>query len=310
MQNSHNLSVRHLRAFLQIAATGSFTRAAESLHQTQSTLTATIKQLEQQVGLSLFDRTTRSVILTQAGERFLPQAKQLISDFDTAIGDLQAISAHQHGLVTVAASPSTVSRLLPKLVQLYKAEYPDVDICLRDDNAAQLEQLIISNDADFAIAASHSQHPDLNYQQILTDDYGVVLTRHHPLSDIPQLTWQQIEAEPLVHLSSDSAIRQQLTEHIPAFSQPPGLEVSTTSGLAALVEQGLGITLLPALAASTTAFQNLNFVPLSNPLITRRICIITRKSRSLSPAAASFLKLIQQYLEQARLPTHVRLTSQ
>ena len=308
MPNSHHLSIRHLRAFLRIAETGSFTRAAESLHQTQSTLTATIKQLEQHVGLSLFDRTTRRVILTQAGERFMPQAKQLISDFDTAIGDLQAISAHQQGLVTVAASPSTVSRLLPKLVQLYKAEYPDVDICLRDDNAAQLEQLVISNDADFAIAARHSQHPDLEYRQILSDDYGVVLTRHHPLSDMTKLSWQQIAGEPLIHLSRDSAIRQQLTEHIPAFSCPPGLEVSTTAGLAALVEQGLGITLLPALAASTTAFQNLSFVPLHDPAITRRICIITRKSRSLSPAAASFLQLITEYIEHARLPGHVRLT--
>ncbi len=308
MLNNHNLSIRHLRAFLQIAATGSFTRAAESLHQTQSTLTATIKQLEQYVGLTLFDRTTRRVFLTQAGERFLPQARQLISDFDTAIGDLQAISAHQQGLVTVAASPSTVSRLLPKLVQLYKAEHPNVDICLRDDNAALLEQSVISNEADFAIAASHSQHPDLNYQPILTDDYGVVLTRHHPLSDMTQLSWQQIDKESLIHLSRDSAIRQQLTEHIPACSAPPGLEVSTTAGLAALVEQGLGITLLPALAASTTAFQNLSFVPLTNPAMTRRICVITRKSRSLSPSAASFLTLISEYLQQARLPDFVRLT--
>ncbi len=155
-----------------------------------------------------------------------------------------------------------------------------MDICLRDDNAAQLEQLVISNDADFAIAASHSQHPDLEYRQILSDDYGAVLTRHHPLSDMTNLSWQQIAGEPLIHLSKDSAIRQQLTEYIPAFSNPPGLEVSTTAGLAALVEQGLGITLLPALAASTTAFQNLSFVPLNEPAITRRICIITRKSRS------------------------------
>ncbi|MFT6352829.1 MAG: DNA-binding transcriptional LysR family regulator, partial [Neptuniibacter pectenicola] len=80
---SNNISIRHLRAFTEIAKSGSFTRAAENLHLTQSTLTATIKQLEEQVELKLFDRTTRRVMLTGEGENFFPVAEKLISDFDT-----------------------------------------------------------------------------------------------------------------------------------------------------------------------------------------------------------------------------------
>ena len=88
----NNISIRHIRAFLAVARDGSFTRAAESLHLTQSTLTGTIKQLEEQAGLTLFDRTTRQVLLSGEGERFLPVAERLLSDFDTAMTDLRAVA--------------------------------------------------------------------------------------------------------------------------------------------------------------------------------------------------------------------------
>jgi len=103
----NNTSIRHIRAFLAVARDGSFTRAAESLHLTQSTLTGTIKQLEEQAGLTLFDRTTRQVLLSGEGERFLPVAERLLSDFDTAMTDLRAVAEQQQGQVGIAASPST-----------------------------------------------------------------------------------------------------------------------------------------------------------------------------------------------------------
>lgn len=311
MNGQHNISIRHLRAFLQVADSGSFTRAAENQHQTQSTLTATIKQLEQAVGLSLFDRTTRRVVLTREGQSFLPQARQLISDFDTAIGDLQAVSARQQGLVTIASSPSTLSCLLPPVVQAYRQAYPGVEIHLKDDNAAQLEQLVIGNQADFAIAANHSQHADLNYQTLLEDDYGVIMPADHPLASAESISWQNLQHETLIHLSEDSGIRQQLNQRLPDLNShdtPAGIETSTPSGLAALVGQGLGITVLPALAASTPAFDALTFIHLRQPVVCRKICIISRKARSLSPAAASFLQLLQDHISTATLPAHVRLT--
>ncbi|MCV6612808.1 MAG: LysR family transcriptional regulator [Amphritea sp.] len=90
---SSNLSIRHLRAFREVAQCGSFTQAAQRLHLTQSTLTATVKQLEQEIGLTLFDRTTRRVVLTREGQQFRSVAERLISDFDTAITDLRPLPA-------------------------------------------------------------------------------------------------------------------------------------------------------------------------------------------------------------------------
>lgn len=305
-----NLSIRHLRAFAEVAYCGSFTQAASRLHLTQSSLTATIKQLEQSVGLTLFDRTTRRVLLTLQGEQFRPVAEKLISDFDTAIGDLQAIAGQQQGQVAIAASPSTISRLLPPVIDDYRQQYPDIAISLRDDSAGQIEQRVLDNDVDFGIGANHSGHPELNYQPVLSDRYGVVVPAAHPFMAESSIQWQQLIQEELLFLSADTGIRAQLNQFRQAgqlllSDQKAILEVSNPAGLAALIRQGIGISVLPALAASTESFKELRFIPLIEPLMRREVCLVSRKGRSLSPAASTLLSLAREHFISMPLPPYL-----
>lgn len=306
----NNVSVRHLRAFIEVASCGSFTKAAHNLHLTQSTLTATIKQLEEQAGLKLLDRTTRSVLLTGEGAGFLPVAEKLISDFDTAFSDLQAVATHQRGKVGIAASPSMIGRVLPDIIKSYHQQYPKIGIYLRDDNASGIEQRVLDNDVDFGIGGNHSAQSELNYKPVLNDLYGVVLPHNHPLRKQNIIEWKDICELPQVHLTSDSGTRSQLlklveSEHLNLNLQGSIIEVSTPAGLAEMVHAGIGISLLPALAASTRAFQHLVFIPLKSPTLNREICIISRKGRALSPAAESLLSMIEQQFKRANLPRHV-----
>lgn len=307
---TNSISIRHLRAFTAIAKNGSFTRASEVLHLTQSTLTSTIKQLEEQAGLKLFDRTTRRVFLTGEGESFLPVAEKLISDFDTAFGDLKATTSQQKGHVGVAASPSMIGRVLPEIIKAYHQQYPKIGIYLRDDNANGIEQRVLDNDVDFGIGSNHSNLPDLNYQVVLIDTYGAVLPASHPLAASHVIKWEDIAALPQVHLTEDTGTRVQLyalekENNIDLRLNGSLIEVSTPAGLAEMIEAGLGISLLPALAASTSAFSNLTFVPLSYPKLQRKMCIISRKGRALSPAAERLLEMLFDKFKQAELPDHV-----
>ncbi|RTE65799.1 LysR family transcriptional regulator [Amphritea opalescens] len=305
-----NLSIRHLRAFTEVANCGSFTQAASRLHLTQSSLTATIKQLEQSVGLILFDRTTRRVLLTLQGEQFRPVAEKLISDFDTAIGDLQAIAGQQQGQVAIAASPSTISRLLPPVIDDYRQQYPDIAISLRDDSAGQIEQRVLDNDVDFGIGANHSAHPELNYQPVLSDRYGVVVPACHPFIGESSIPWQRLIKEELLFLSADTGIRAQLNQFRQAgqlllSDQKAILEVSNPAGLAALIRQGIGISVLPALAASTESFKELRFIPLIEPPMRRQVCLVSRKGRSLSPAASTLLSFAREHFLSMTLPPYL-----
>ncbi len=310
-----NLSIRHLRAFTEVACCGSFTQAASRLHLTQSSLTATIKQLEQSVGLTLFDRTTRRVLLTLQGEQFRPVAEKLISDFDTAIGDLQAIAGQQQGQVAIAASPSTISRLLPPVIDDYRQQFPDIAISLWDDSAGQIEQRVLDNNVDFGIGANHSAHPELNYLSVLSDRYGVVVPASHRFKDKQSVQWQQLIEEELLFLSADTGIRAQLNQfrqagQLQLSDQKAILEVSNPAGLAALIRQGIGISVLPALAASTESFKELCFIPLTAPQMRREICLVSRKGRSLSPAASTLLNLARQHFLSMTLPPYLESTGQ
>ncbi len=322
---ANNLSIRHLRAFVAVAHQGSFTQAAKHLHLTQSSLTATIKQLEQQSGLILLDRTTRRVLLNPEGERFLPVAERLLSDFDTALSDLQAVAEHQHGQVGIAASPSTIACLLPTVVQAYRTRHANIGILLRDDSAAGIEQHVLANDVDFGVGGNHSDQPDLEYSPILRDRFGVVFCKGHSFEETAfpstietpaqaslqaPLPWLALAGEELLMLSTDTGIRAQLAK-TPAGNairlglDRPAIEVSNPAGLAALVEAGIGLSVLPALAAGTRSFEHLQFRPLAEPAIYRDLYIIRRRGRSLSPAAHAMLQLLRETFAAMPLPAHV-----
>lgn len=309
----HNLSIRHLRAFVTVADCGSFTQAAAQLHLTQSTLTAAIKQLEEQAGLVLLDRTTRRVYLSAEGERFLPVARGLLSNFDTALSDLQAIAAGQSGQVGIAASPSVLSQLLPPVIARFHKQHPAVGIHLRDDSAGGIEQRVLNNEMDFGIGGNHSHHVELSYQPILQDRYGVILPDGHPLLlTEDELEWEQLTNSQLIYLTNDTGIRAQLSRmpnDIPGgiTLEGPLIEVSNPAGLAELVKEGIGIAVLPALAATTASVGSLNFVPLTTPVIEREINIITRKGRALSPAAACVIHGLQQHIEQREWQGHLKV---
>ncbi|SEQ73931.1 DNA-binding transcriptional regulator, LysR family [Amphritea atlantica] len=310
-----SLSIRHLRAFTEVACCGSFTQAASRLHLTQSSLTATVKQLEQSVGLTLFDRTTRRVLLTAQGEQFRPVAEKLISDFDTAIGDLQAIAGQQQGQVGIAASPSTISRLLPPVIDDYRQQFPEIAISLRDDSAGQIEQRVLDNDVDFGIGANHSANPELYYQPVLTDRYGVVVPEGHRFEGFESVQWQALIEEELLFLSADTGIRAQLNQfrqagQLQLSDQKAILEVSNPAGIAALIRQRIGISVLPALASSTESFKALHFIPLVEPQMRREICLVSRKGRSLSPAASTLLSFVRQHFLTMRLPAYLESTAQ
>ncbi|GGB93395.1 LysR family transcriptional regulator [Marinobacterium zhoushanense] len=309
----NNISIRQLQAFVEVASCGSFTRAAEGLHLTQSTLTAQIQQLETQAGLKLLDRTTRRVLLTDEGQRFLPVAERLLSDFSTAMADLQSRAELKQGHVNLAGSPSIVTRFLPSALARFRTQHPTISVHIRDDSAGSLEQRVLNNEVDFAIAGNHSDQPDLEYQPLLRDRYGLVVPHQHPLAQSSSLDWLSIPGDQLILLSQENGIRAQLERfsesgQLPITLGTPPIEANNPAGLAALIAQNLGISVLPALAADTHSFAQLRFIPLEHPKLEREICIITRRGRALSPAAAAMLDCVHEHLASMTLPEGVQGT--
>lgn len=287
-------SIKQLRAFVEIARRGNFTRAAEALSLSQPALTIIINQFEDILGVRLFDRTTRRVRLTQEGSAFLPTAERLLHDFDTAIDDLRAVAERRRGRVGIAALPSVAVRLLPDIVAKFTLRYPGISVHLHDDNASGVQQRVLRGEVDFGIGSRWEDSADLEFRPLLSDPFGLVCPADHPLASARgPIPWQALGGHPFLGLARDTGIWPLLhrVSDLPESVLAPQYEVSNIATLEGMLQAGLGITALPALAVPRRRELRLVFRPLTNPVLHRDLCAITRRGRSLSPAAESLYEL-------------------
>ena len=291
-QPSKRLSIRHLRAFVIVAECRSLTRAAEALFVTQSALSLTIQHLEQHLGLQLFDRSTRRLDMTSAGDEFLPTARRLLHDFDSSIKEMRALGKRERGKLGVGAVPSVMALLLSEASASFIDKYPAIDLYLREDNSAAVQQRILSGDVDFGICSPLEPDSQLSFEPLFTDTYGVVTGPEHPLAMREgEITWEELQSYRIVGFSADLGMQHQLTQ-TSALSQDfrePRYRVSNTSTIATLLARGVGVSAMSALAAKRAPLDSLTFRPLKAPTVTRTVGFLTRAGRSLSPAATAMM---------------------
>jgi DNA-binding transcriptional LysR family regulator len=282
------LTLRHIRAFVEVAHQGSFRRAAEKLFVSQPALTITINQLEELVGVSLLNRTTRQVNLTVDGEDFLPIAERLKADFERAISDLKKSAERRGGVVSIAVLPSLTSNLLPELLARFKTGNPGIRVILRDDNARGVQRQVLNNESDFGISNLWEEDSELEFTPLTVDPVGLVCPPDHLLGKTARpLSWRKLEGLPFVGMSQDTGVHKLINsiDECPEAVRSPEYEVLTMAALGGILEARLAITVLPLLAVPRHMHPSLVFRKLTNPKVEREICVITRRDYSLSASA-------------------------
>lgn len=294
-----NIGFKHVSAFVAVARSESFSRAAESLNLSQPTLTTTIQHLEASLGLLLFDRTTRRVALTVEGERFLPIAEKLIGDFETAVVDLRETAKGKRGRVRIAALPGFAARVMPTVVKDFSARHPNVAVQLRDGNDLSIIRHVKSGDVDFGIGSTLFEDGELFCQELTRDPLGLVCRAADSLGrSYKPIRWQDIADQPFIGFSADTGIRKAIDtlENLPANAVSPLYEASSTITMEALLEAGLGVTAMFRLGAPRGRNRKLTFRPLIEPASERSIATIRLAERSLSPVAAAMHDCLIEHL--------------
>jgi DNA-binding transcriptional LysR family regulator len=307
------ITLRHLRSFVAVADCGSFTRAAQRLFLTQSSLSSTIHQLEEEVGVKLFERTTRSVVLTPAARHLHQQAKAMLQQFDTMISDLRAVALQQHGHLRIAAAPSIVAWLLIPALPRFQAEYPHVTLSVREAGSAEIERRVRDGDVDFGITSRLSDYDDLDYVPLLRDRYGIVCSPDHPLAgQTGPVPWSQVAAHrnQLVGLASDTQVGSLHRSTLQDFDlEQHREEVSSSASLYPMLQLGARLCILPRLTASTHQLEKLPFRILCEPVVYRDLFLISRSLRSLSSTAQALQQALMATLRECDLPDDIELTS-
>ncbi|MBZ6075750.1 LysR family transcriptional regulator [Microvirga puerhi] len=293
---SYNVTIKHLRAFLSLAQHRSFTRAAIALHASQPSLTMTIQQLEDIVGCSLFDRTTRNVLLTPEGEDFLPVAERLIVDFDLALQNIRVAASARKGRVGIAVVHSVATRILPRVLGGLLSAYPGLHVQLRDGNSADVRRRVRQNEVDLGFGSKDEEDADLEFTPLFRDQMGLLARYDHPLIKSKKaLKWADLAGHDFVGLASDTAtgpiVRQ--IPHLPQSVIAPRFEASTNTTLWALLESGIGVTTTPALSIENKQNQPLRFRALNDPIAWRHVYVISRRGRTLTPMAMEIMRRVR-----------------
>lgn len=282
------INLRHLRAFVAVARESSFTRAAERLLLSQSALTVTVRQLEDYLGVALFNRTTRTVMLTVDGETLLAAAERVIGEFDQALADVSKSAKQRQGRVPIAVLPSVATRLMPALVRGFHEAYPEIRITLRDDNGRGVHRQVLDHDVEFGISNVWRNYPELEFTPLTYDRFGLVCRRDDPLaSEDGPYNWANIDQSRLFIMAADTGFYtalQDTPEFVERCPTPAG-EVLAMVTMLDMVRSGLGVTLLPELARPAAVESELVFRRLTNPVVFRHLCLIRRRNEALSQGA-------------------------
>jgi len=287
-----NLSTRQLRAFLALAELRSFTRAAHRCHLSQPAFSALVRSLEETLGARLFDRDTRNVELTAEGRLLEEPARRLLADFEGLAADLGDRVARRKGRVSVAALPSLAAGWLPGLFAESRRAHPGVDLALHDTLSDQCLDLVRSGRADFALAATGPESPEWATEVLCRDRFHLVCRNDHPLARKAALRVKDLAAYPFVHFSRASSVRQHLEAALHPQQMATVLEVEHLTTVMGMVEEGVGITVVPGLTLFEFERGSLVHRPFHVPGLTRTIYLVRRADRSLSIAAQALYRLM------------------
>ena len=286
---------QQLQIFLNVAAAGSFTGAARALGISQPALSRAVMLLEDQIGMRLFDRDSRHVALTPAGAALLPIAERMIEAFTGELGELAQFVAGHRGRLVIAALPSIAAVLLPDAMRAFAIGSPDVEIVILDGLSGLVVDAVLSGQADLGLTVQPAPDQDLTYTTLLSDEFGLVCRLDDPLAQAEgELPWSIFATRPFVAMAKASSVRAMTDAAFlqAGLSVSPLYECAFLGTTGALVKAGLGITALPRFAMPLTVSGGLYWRSLSEPVIQRRIGIVTRARRTLSPTANQFRELL------------------
>lgn len=282
-------------AFLQVLERGTFSDAARAMGYTQSAVSQMVKNLEEELGVTMLVRSRTGVSLTREGELLLPSirgvanARQLLTEYAANLRGLES------GTVRIGTFTTVSSSLLPPVIKRFKEAHPGIRFELHQGLYADVESLVREGVVDFGFT-DLVRCGDLQHEPLLRDSMLLVLPNGHPLTRQSQIDLSQLEGEPFIQLDEGpggATLQRTVAQHPELDVQ---YRVADDYSILNMVENGLGVALLPEIVLRNTN-RSVAARPL-NPPLRRSLVVIFRRREEMSTAAAAFLRELRQEAEQ------------
>ncbi len=296
------MDINQLEVLVAVAREQSFSRAAQTLHRTQPAVSQAIRRLEVELGESLFDRSSKDGTLTAAGRVLYDVAQQILNlrlGAHSAIKELQDL---QRGKLTLSANEYTVMYLLPVL-PVFRARHPHIKVEVRRSLASRIPSEILGRDIEIGVVSYKPADTAIAAVPVMMDELALIVAPDHPLAKKKVVSVRELGAESFIAHNVASPYRERVVLTFEKQKTPLNIsmEMPTLESIKRLVEQGMGVALVPRLTAqSEIARKQLVALTVREMRLERDINLIYRKSASLSHAARAFLRVAKETRGEAR----------
>ncbi len=249
------MDFHQLRVFQSAAALGGFTRAAEHLHVSQSTVSQHIKQLERELGCPLFLRVGKRVLVSEAGAVLLQYADRIFQDLTNAEMAVREISALKRGTVRLGVGATTLTYRLPRILGAYNRRFPEIELVVVTGTTEFLLTAVKGHQVDLAIVMSPRHETGMRIEPLGTEELVVVLNHHHPMARKTALLPDDLRKLRFITYEKNTKMQNLVDGYFQSLGIAPriAMEVESIEAMKSLVRAGLGASVLPLCAVGDRA---------------------------------------------------------
>ncbi len=291
-------TLRQLQFFIAAAEAGSVSGAARALSISQSSVTEAIRALEDDLGVTLFDRQARGLLITHKGSAFLRHARQILSDVATARSSFTAEAETATGRLSLGVTQLVAGYVLSDILQRFRRAFPHVELNVIEDSGDYLQHLLIGGELDVAVLLTSSVRDRLalNVETLLVSPYRLWLPLGHALAQQESIALDELAGLPLIQLMVDEIedSTRRLTEALPVKPQV-AFRTRSVEAVRSLVATGAGLAILPSLVYRPWSLEGdrIEIRDVSGDLPSVQVGLAWRRGAPLSPPALNFVRSAQ-----------------
>ncbi|MFC4766830.1 LysR family transcriptional regulator [Effusibacillus consociatus] len=294
------MELRHLNTFKVVAEMRGFTRAAELLGYAQSSVTAQIQALEEELGTPLFDRLGKKVVLTEAGRRLLPFAQEMLK-LQASVKEVIHTDTTPSGTLTIGAIESLAAYRLPAILQEYKKLYPQVKIILKPSVCWEMRNQVRNGELDLAfVLDAEVEAPDLVTEKLVRERMALIAPPDHPLAAKEWIEAKDLENETLLQTETGCSYRMQFEQYLQRYGvvHSGNLEFWNIEAIKNCVMCDIGISFLPMITVeSELKDQKLALLQWDETAVQVATQMVYHKAKWMSPALTEFIRIVRKHAE-------------
>lgn len=292
------MNLRDLRYLIALADHRHFGRAAEAAHVSQPTLSTQIRKLEEELGIALFERSPRNVLLTEAGERIVARARTVVREADEIKALARSYRDPESGTVRLGIFPTLGPYLLPHVVGRLRARFPRLELLLVEDKTQRLVDMLRDGTLDCAVLAQPIHDDSLHDEFLFEEPFVLAVPSDHPLRQRRHLTLDDLGGESLLLLEEGHCLRDQALDvcHLAGASERAGFRATSLETLRQMVAAHVGVTLLPVLAVQPPVppSPDIRLLHVEPEPPSRRIALYWRRSSALTAFLSGIAEVLRE----------------